>query len=148
MTISDEVKKEMNAYQKGPFEDLTVQDALTIIVVYAAQIDPEDCKKDVKRIESILENCPEFDEKRKGIFARINTYVNSMQALDPEQALEIATDVLKKPQAKRSAFEIAFEAAVPDRVLTEEKKGILENIAAKLYSNRKFMQRAIEKFAG
>jgi len=40
------------------------------------------------------------------------------------------------------------EVALPDSVLTEEKKGILENIAAKLYSNRKFMQRAIEKFAG
>jgi predicted Zn-dependent peptidase len=70
-----------------------------------------------------------------------------MQVVDSQQAVKIAADVLKNPEAKRSAFEIAVEVAVPDRVLTEEKKVILENIAAKLYINREFMQQAMEKFA-
>ncbi len=145
MTISDEIKKEIDAYQKGPFEDLTVQDALTIIVVYAAQVDPEACEEDVRRIESIFENRPEFDEKRKGIFARINTYVNSMQATDPQQALETAANVLKHPELRRSAFELAAEAALPDRVITDEKKKILEKIAARLYLDDEFVQHTIEK---
>jgi len=40
------------------------------------------------------------------------------------------------------------EVALPDSVLTEEKKVILENIAVKLHINREFMQQAIEKLAG
>ncbi len=40
----------MAAYQKSPFEDSTIQDALTLVAVYAAQTDPQDCEKDVKRI--------------------------------------------------------------------------------------------------
>ena len=145
MTISDEVKKEMNAYQKGPFDDLSVQDALTIIVVCAAQMDPDDCEKDVRRIESIFENCPEFDEKRKEIFARINTYVNSMQAMDPQQALEIAAEVLRHSELKKTAFELVAEAALPDRVITDEKKKTLEKIAARLYLEDEFVQHTIEK---
>ena len=145
MTISDEVKKEMNAYQKGPFDDLSVQDALTIIVVCAAQMDPDNCEKDVRRIESIFENRPEFDEKRKEIFTRINTYVNSIQAMDPRQALEIAANVLRLPELKKSAFELAAEAALPDRVVTDEKNEILEKIAARLYLDDEFVQHTIEK---
>jgi tellurite resistance protein len=145
MTISDEVKKEMNAYQKGPFKDLTVQDALTIIVVCAAQMDPDDCERDVRRIESIFENCPEFDEKRKEIFSRINTYVNSMQAMDPQQAVEIAANVLRHPELRKSAFELAAEAALPDGVITDEKREILDNISARLYLDDEFVQHSIEK---
>ena len=48
MTLSNEIKKEMAAYQSGPFEDLTIQEALTIIAVYAAQMDPKKCEDDVR----------------------------------------------------------------------------------------------------
>lgn len=147
MTISNKPRKEMNAYQKGPFKDLTVQDALTIIVVCAAQMDPDDCEKDVRRIESIFENCPEFDEKRKEIFSRINTYVNSIQVINPQQVVEIAANVLRHPELRNSAFELAAEAALPDGVITDEKKEILDNISARLYLDDKFVQHTIDKIA-
>ena len=147
MTLHDDINGEATAYQKGPFEDLTIQVAMTIIAVCAAQMDPQDCQEDISRVAAIVESRPEFDDKSADVFSRINMYVNSMQVVDSQQAVKIAADVLKNPEAKRSAFEIAVEVAVPDRVLTEEKKVILENIAAKLYINREFMQQAMEKFA-
>ena len=38
MAIIDKEKKEMAAYLSGPFDDLKVQEALTIIAVYAARM--------------------------------------------------------------------------------------------------------------
>ena len=148
MTLSNKIKMEIAAYQKGPFEDLTIQDALTIIAVYAAQMDPGDCEQDVSRIEAIAESRPEFVEKRKGILARINTYVNSMQVMDHRKALEIAAHALKNPKLKKTAFELAAEVALRDKVLTNEKKATLDNIASQLSIDDQFAQRAIEKFSG
>lgn len=135
----------MAACQKGPFEDLTIQDALIIIAVYAAQMDTLDCEKEVKRIEAIAESHPEFVEKRENIFHRINRYINSMPAMDPQKALEIACAALN-PELKKTAFELAAEVALPDKVLTVEKKAVQDNIAAKLSIDRDFAKQAFEKF--
>jgi hypothetical protein len=144
MTIANEINKEIGAYEKGPFEDLTIEDALTIIAVYAAQMDPQDCENDVKRIAAIAENHPEFIKKTKGILARINTYANSMRAMDPLKAVETAADALNSEQ-KKTAFKLAVEVALPEKVLTAEKKAILDNIAAKLSVDREYAQQEIEK---
>ena len=135
----------MAAYQKSPFEDLTIQDALTLIAVYAAQTGPQDCEKDVKRIGNIAERRPEFVEKKGNIFRRINKYMNSMQRIDPQKALEIACDVLN-PKLKKIAFDIAAEVALPDKVLTAEKKTILNDIATKLLIDREFAKQTLNKF--
>ena len=57
MSLADDAKKEIAAYQSAPLEDLTVQDTLVIIAVYAAQIDPEDCRENIQRIGGVLEKC-------------------------------------------------------------------------------------------
>jgi hypothetical protein len=144
MTIANEIKKEIAAYEKGPFEGLTIEDALTIIAVYTAQMDPQDCEKDVKRIAAIAENHPEFVKKRKGILARINTYANSMRAMDPIKAVEIAAGALNSEQ-KKTAFKLAVDVALPEKVLTPEKKTILDDIAAKLAVDREYAKQVIEK---
>jgi hypothetical protein len=141
-------KKEMAAYQKGPFEDLTIQDALTLIAVCTAQMDYEDCETDVKRIEAVAESRPEFVEKRKDISSRINRYVNSLPAMDRQKAVEIAADVLKNPELKKAAFEFATEVVLPEKVLTDEKQAILDSIATHLSLDRHFAQQIIEKFTG
>jgi tellurite resistance protein len=145
MTISDQAKNEMNAYQKGLLENPTIQDALTIMAVYAAQIDPEDCEKDINRIGTILENHPDFDEKRKEILSRVNYYVNSIEAVDLKQAVEIAMNVLKDPALNKSAFALAAKVALPDNILTDDRKDILEKIAAGLYLDDDFVQQALGK---
>jgi hypothetical protein len=147
MSLSNEIKKELTAYEKGPFEELTIEDALSIIAIYAAHMDPQNCQKDIKRIAAIAEQHPEFLKKRKGIFARINMYVNSMQAMDPRKAVEIAAEALN-PKLKKTAFELAVEVAAPNKVLTDEKKPILDDIANRLSVDSEFAHRTIEKFTG
>ena len=49
--MSDREKK---VFQTGLFDDLTVQDGFTIIALYAAQLDPEDCEEDIDRIIALL----------------------------------------------------------------------------------------------
>jgi tellurite resistance protein len=148
MTISNELKKEIEAYEKGPFEDMTLQDAFVIIAVYVARIDPQDCEKDIRRIEKIAETRPEFVQKRKDLFSRINTYANSILVIGPQKALQIAADALIHPEHKNAAFDFAVEVAMPGGVLTDEKKVMLDKIAAELSIDRKLARQTIEKFTG
>ena len=148
MTISNNSKREMAAYQKGPFEDLTIQDAFTIIAVCVARMDYEDSAIDVKRIEAIAESRPEFIEERKYIVSRINRYVNSLPTVDLQKAVEIAADALKSPGLSEAAFEFASEVLLQGMVLTDKKKAILDSIATYLSIDHYFAQKIIEKVTG
>lgn len=148
MTLPDENIQEMTAYQNGPFQNLTIQDALTIIAVCASQMDPEDCQQDIKRAAAIIRNRPEFEDHKEGISSRFNRYVNSTQVVDPAQALEMAAGVLENPEVKKSAFELAVEVAMTGKNLTGEKRVILEKIAKRLHLDPELRQRTIDKFAG
>ena len=145
MTLSNETKKGMAGYQSGPFEDLTMQEALTIIAVYAAQIDPEKCQDDVKRIVATAERFPEFVAKKESIFSFVNKFINSMQAIDSQKAVEIAANGLTT-EMRKSAFKLAAEVALPDKVLTDEKKSLLDSLETKLSISSEFAQKTIEKF--
>lgn len=145
MALSNETKKGMAGYQSGPFEDLTIQEALTIIAVYAAQIDPEKCEDDVKRIVAAAERLPEFVAKKESIFSIVNKFANSMEAIDSQKALEIAANGLTTELCK-TAFKLAAEVALPDKVLTDKKKSVLDSLESKLSISREFAQKTIEKF--
>jgi hypothetical protein len=145
MSLSNETKKEMAAYQSGPFEDLTIQEALTIIAVYAAQIDPKKCKDDVKRIVATAAHLPEFVAKKESITSFVNKFINSMQAMDSQKAVEIASNELTM-ELRKTAFKLAAEVALPDKVLTDQKKAVLDNLEKKLSISSEFAQKTIEKF--
>ena len=145
MTLSNETKKGMAGYQSGPFEDLTMQEALTIIAVYAAQIDPEKCQDDVKRIVATAERFPEFVAKKESIFSFVNKFINSMQAIDSQKAVEIAANGLTT-ELRKTAFKLAVEVALPDKVLTDKKKSVLDSLESKLSISSEFAQKTIEKF--
>jgi hypothetical protein len=148
MTFSNKTEKETAVYQTETFKDLTVQEALAIIAVFAAQMVPDHCKEDVRRIADIAENHPEFVETRENILKRINKFVNPMlTAGDQIKAVEIASDVLT-PDLRKTAFELAVEVAFPERVLTDEKKAVLEKLETKLLIDSIFAQKTIEKFIG
>ena len=131
MDKTDTLDKEMAAYQAGPFDDVNIQEALTIIVVYAAQMDYQNCEADVKRIEAILESHHLFVARKKEIFSLINKFVNEMGLRDPHKALEIAADALT-PEQKKTAFELAVEVALPDKNLTAAKKKLFNTLKERL----------------
>ena len=145
MTFSIETKNEMAAYQSGPFEDLTIQEALTIVAVYAAQIDPKKCEDDVKRIVVTADRFPEFVAKKESITSFVNKFINSMQAMDSQKAVEIAANGLTK-ELRKTAFKLAAEVALPDKVLTDNKKSVLDSLETKLSISSEFAQKTIEKF--
>ena len=145
MTLSNETKNEMAAYHSGPFEDLTIQEALTIIAVYAAQMDPKKCEDDVKRIVATAERFPEFVAKKESIFSFVNKFINSMQTIDSQKAVEIAANGLTT-ELRKTAFKLAAEVALPDKVLTDKKKLVLDRLETKLSINSEFAQKTIEKF--
>ena len=45
MENSEISEREKKVFQTGLFDNLTVQDAITVIVLYAAQLDTKDCQK-------------------------------------------------------------------------------------------------------
>jgi hypothetical protein len=134
--------KEMAAYQTRPLEDVKLQEALTIIAVYAAQMDYQNCEADVKRIEAILEHHKLFAARKKAIFSLVNKFVNEMEVCNPYKALEIAADVLT-PEQKKTAFGLAVEVALPDKKLTDEKRRMFEILKDRLSVSSEFAEAVI-----
>jgi hypothetical protein len=142
MAETDTLDKEMAAYQAGPFDDVKIQEALTIIAVYAAQMDHQNCEADVKRIEAILASHHLFVARKKEIFSLINKYVNEMEVHDPHQVMELVADALT-PAQKKTAFELAVEVALPDKNLTTEKRKMLDTLKDRLSISTDFAEKAI-----
>jgi hypothetical protein len=148
MRSSETSEKEAAVYKMTTFENLNVQEALTIIAIFAAQMVPDHCEEDVRRIADIAENHPEFVETKENILKRINKFVNPMlTAGDQIKAVEIASDVLT-PELRKTAFELAVAVALPDKVLTDERKAVLDKLETKLLVDSEFAQKTIEKFIG
>ncbi|MEE4264447.1 MAG: hypothetical protein V2I56_17320 [Desulfobacteraceae bacterium] len=146
MTPSEKNENKAAVYQTGTFDNLTVQEALTIIAVFAAQMAPDNCEEDIMRIGAIAMDHSEFVETKENILKRINKFVNPMLTTgDQIRAVEIANTVLT-PELRNKAFELAAEVALLDRVLTDEKKTVLDTLENKLSINREFAQKTIEKF--
>ena len=145
MTLSKKTEKEAAVYQIETFENLNVQEALTIIAVFAAQMVPDHCEEDVRRIGAIAENHPEFVETKENILKRINKFANPMLAADDQlKAVEIAKDVLT-PELRKTAFELAAEIALPDKVLNDEKKAVLDTLETNLSIDSEFAQKTIAR---
>ena len=142
MAKSDTMEKEMAAFQAGPLDDVKIQEALTIIAVYAAQMNYQNCEADVKRIEAILEPHDLFVARKKEIFSLINKFVNEMGVRDPHKALELAAKALT-PDQKKTAFELAVKVALPDKNLTAEKRKMLDTLKDRLSISTDFVEKTI-----
>ncbi|MEA3437862.1 MAG: hypothetical protein U9R43_15455 [Thermodesulfobacteriota bacterium] len=128
----------------GPFSNLVVQDAIIIIAIYAAKIDPSCSQEEIKRIEGIAEHFPACVEKKIGIFSRINLFVNEMQRFDREKALEIAMEALS-PELRNTAFELAAEVVIKGNALPNQKRKILEKLVTKMSIETQFAAKVIER---
>jgi hypothetical protein len=143
MASTDTLDNELTAYQVGPFEDIKIQEALTIIAVYAAQLDYRNCETDVKRIEAILECHPLFVARKKEIFSLINKFVNEMEVRGPNKGLKVAVDALA-PEQKKAAFELAVGVALSDKKLTDEKRKMLDTLKDRLSISNELAEEVIK----
>jgi len=142
MVKGDALEKEMAAYRTGPLEDVKIQEAMTIIAVYAAQMDYQNCEADIKRIEAILEQHHLFVARKNEVFTLIKIFVNELKVRDPQKALEIAAEALT-PEQKNIGFELAVEVALPDKKLSAAKKKMLDTLKERLSIDSDFAQQTI-----
>jgi hypothetical protein len=148
MTSSKRLKNEDTVYQLDTFENLAIQDALVIIAIFAAQMEPDDCEEDSRRIAAVCDNHPAFEEPRNDILKRINKFGNSMLSPDNRdqiKAVEIAINVLT-PNLRKTTFELAAEVALSGKALTDENKAVLDTLKTKLSIESYFAQKVVEKF--
>jgi predicted nucleic-acid-binding protein len=117
---------------------------LTIIAVYAARMDYQNCEADVRSLVEILERHPMFVARKDEIFSLINKYVNSMEAGDPDKALIKAADALTRVQ-KNIAFELAVEVARPEKELTGDEKQMFDTLQARLTVDNEFAEKAFDR---
>lgn len=139
MEDSNEKEADFTAFTPDPLKDLTVQDALIISAVYAVEANAEKSK----RISTLAQNHPLFIEEPQNTTARVNKYVNLMQAGKSLKAVEAVTNYLN-PEHRQQAFEFAIEATLEDEDLTEIKKKTLRTLANKLDLDNDFV---IQKLA-
>ena len=141
MENSEISEREKKVFQTGLFDNLTVQDAITIIALYTAQLDTKDCQKEIDRISDFLNSDDLFSEKYSETQDRINKFQNSMEKVTPLHAIEKATKVLK-PELRQKAFNLAARIGKATQEIRTIK--ILESLASKLLIEKEIVQKTID----
>ena len=144
MFNSYETDRKNDAYKSRPFKKLVVQDAIIIIAIYAAQIDPSHSEEEINRIERIAESYPVCVEKKKGILSRINLFVNEMRKVDRDKAFGMAMEMLT-PELRKTAFEMAAEVVITGNKLIDQKRENLEKLMEKMSIETQFAGKFIER---
>lgn len=140
MENSEMSLREKKVFQTGLFDDLTVQDMLTIIAIFAAYHDPEDRQETNDRIMEVLSRDALFDEKGSHTADRINKYTISMKEVEPLNAVEKATMSLT-PELRKKAFKHAVQICKTAQEIRTTK--ILQVLASKLSIDREFFDNTV-----
>ena len=131
-------EREKKVFQTGLFDDLTVQDAFTIISLYAAQLDIDDGKEVTdKIILTFLSKDKLFEEDHSDTLDRINKFSISMNEVNPLNALKKAVEVLT-PELRHKSFTLAAQICKA----TQEKR--IESILGRLGSKLRIEKEIIE----
>ena len=147
MPFPDKVRDISEISGTKPWENLSLQDALIIISMYATQLDPaaKDNKK-VRRIADLAKEHPLFSEKSADVVARIHRLAESSDMADLDQAVDQAVKSLTL-RLRQTAFEWAAELAAGSGSLPEENQEIMEQLRTKLFidthSAKKIINEAI-----
>jgi len=134
MGLSDEHTKEIEAYDESPFQDLTVNDALILITVCAAN--EENQVDDEKRIAELAKKHPIFSDIEDSIYPAINRYMNMLEtATDLLSPATSAANILKtaekvfEQELKEIALAWIGKILIPDGILSAERKRIIDHYA-------------------
>lgn len=141
MAAPEDKQDDMAAFEPGPLENLTIQDALVISAVFALEADTQKCEQ----IKEVAQNHPLFEEKPEDTSARVNKFTNLMQVKQPLEAVEAAVKNLK-PEHRKQAFEFATEAVLAVDDQTEKKLKPLKKLAAKLALENEFVDQQLRRF--
>ena len=141
MVNSEMSEREKKVFETGLFDNLTVQDVFTIIALYAAQLDPEDCKEDLDRIKVFLNEDALFDEAYSETLNRLNKFANSMEEVNPLNAIERAAKELT-PELRQKSFMLAAQIGKATQEIRTAK--MLERLASKLSIEKEIFNKIID----
>jgi hypothetical protein len=131
MSVLNSISVNTNVSSTKTHRNLTLQNAIIAIAVYAAQIDRNNPNDDIKRIENLAKKSSLFKEESKQILTRIYKFVNSMSVGDPLEIVEVAAKSLT-PKYRETAYKWATELVSSGRKLSEEQNEILVWLRIKL----------------
>lgn len=135
-------EREKKVFQTGLFDNLTVQDAFTVIALYAAQIEIDESKEDYdKIILDLLSKNILFEEDHSHTLERINKFTNSMKEVDPLNAIKKAANVLT-PELRQKSFMLAARIGKATQEIRTTK--ILENLASVLTIEEEIVKESID----
>jgi len=141
MVPYNDLKHGNDASISKPYKNLTFQDALIVIAVYAMQIYVTKDYKDIDRVASLAEGHSLFQGNIEDIISKIYRLTNMLPKEDPINLVSLAAKSLTF-ELRETAFEWAVELLGNNEVLSKDKlekldqlKYILEidsNVANKL----------------
>jgi len=152
MTLSNLIKFAPEISGTKPWKNLSLQDALIIIAMYAAQVDigAKDGEK-AKRIADLAKQHSLFSDKTDDVVARIFRLADSPGTRDLPQAVDRSIRSLTL-KLRRTAFEWAVELAVDNGILPAKKQNLIEQIRTKLlidtHTANSIINEVIEKSKG
>jgi hypothetical protein len=132
MPISNLIKFAPEVSGTKPWKNLSLQDAIIVIAMYAAQVNmgAKNVKK-ARRIAGLAKKLSLFSDETDDVVARIFRLVDSPDMRDLPKAVDQAAKSLT-PELRQTAYELAAELAVDNGILTADKQGIMEQIRTKL----------------
>jgi hypothetical protein len=130
-----------------PISNLTLQDALIAITVYASQTDPANCEGDVNRIVALARNHELFNENSEATRARINKFVEHMNADKSNRYVDLAAASLPS-KLKKIAFSWAVELSLDQAGSLEEKQNRIDDLRIRLGIDNLIARQLINKIEG
>jgi hypothetical protein len=138
----NESQEKAAALEMGPWRKLSLQDAIIVIAIYAARIDPDQSGAQIERIAAIAQCYQICIEHKAGIITRINQFVNALRCVDPQQAFARAARALNV-EMRRTALQLAANVVAADKTLAANKDAILDDVAGRLAIDKKTAARII-----
>ena len=142
MKNSEDTKRGKAVFQGGQLDSLTLQDSFTVIALYAAQVNHEDCQAEVHKIAALLNEHSIFDEKSSVTRTRVNKFVNSIEQAKSLDAVEKAAAVLSS-ELRQEAFLLASELSKSVQKYPLEAVLVLKNLASKLSIDSEILDQTI-----
>ncbi|MCF8069857.1 MAG: hypothetical protein K9L30_14850 [Desulfobacterales bacterium] len=127
-------------------ENLSLQDALIIFVVYFVMINPENEKNDYKSILELAQSHPLFEETTKKTKKRIDKIVNNISSENVAEMIILAQKSIT-PELSETAFEWATRLALQKGKISEDSLSMLSYLKVKLKISDHSADKSIKKIS-
>ena len=131
MTLTSNSSVGSSINRTKPVKNLSLQDAIIAVAVYASQLNPDDCDEDIKKIQSLAQDHSLFNEDPKKTRSRIYRFANYMNTEKVEEFVNLAA-ASSTVGTKKIAYKWAVELSLDKEGSLGEKKKLLDDLSVRL----------------